>query len=296
MNGAYLDSPIFVIGNPRSGTSLLRLILTSHSQVLIPPECGFIIWLSVMYSGWVQSDSCDPVKLKKYLDDLFACKKFETWKLEREKVERQITFRQPANYAELCSVIYEAFGTNFGKKFTIWGDKNNFHINHLRDLLDLYSKARFLHIVRDGRDVACSYREVMEGKSNSPYAPKLNTGIEEIALEWASNVMKVDSFITSMPDSQAMTIRYEDMATNPQPAISSMCEWLGLEFEKEMLNFYQQNRDMDLEPNLTLDWKKRTTEPISRDTVGRYKTVLTNEEKTVFLSVANPVLCKFRYE
>lgn len=296
MSELIVDSPLFIIGNPRSGTSLLRLILTSHSKILIPPECGFIIWLSQIYSEWNQLDTHDSAKRKKYLDDLLACKKFETWGLSREKIEHQIITRKPQNYAQLCAIVYEAYGENIGEKFSIWGDKNNFHIHHLRELYDLYGKARFLHIVRDGRDVACSYREVMKERSNSPYAPKLDTEISAIAEDWSSNVMKIQTFMESIPAVHVMTIRYEDLVSFPESTISSICNWLDVGFESEMLDFYRKNLAKSLEPSLTLDWKKRTMEPISQDTVGRHKNILTDDEESIFLSLADSVLRKFDYQ
>ena len=61
----------------------MRLILTSHSEILIPPECGFMIWLQEKYKGWCLADVKKPGKIEEFVNDLFECKKFETWKLEK---------------------------------------------------------------------------------------------------------------------------------------------------------------------------------------------------------------------
>lgn len=288
-------NPLFIIGNPRSGTTLLRLILTSHSEVLIPPECGFIIWLKEKYINWQKLDNNDRNKRMSFIEDLISSRKFDTWQLDVKIIEQKINAVQPVNYAELCGVVYGAFGLSIGKKYSVWGDKNNFHINHMDELLGLYSGARFLHIVRDGRDVACSYREVMAKKSNSPYAPKLNTDISDIAKEWFENVMKVDSFMNKLPRNQAMTVRYEDLVKHSSETVRSMCDWLGLSFEGEMLNFYQQNKDKTLEPELTMDWKIRTVQPISDETIGRYKSLFSDEELIQFDAEAKVALDKFCY-
>jgi hypothetical protein len=241
------------------------------------------------------SDNNDPSRLGTFLDDLFACNKFDTWLLDKGFIESQIALNKPANYAELCAIIHAAFGISNGENFSIWGDKNNFYLNHLDELLSLYKKARFLHIVRDGRDVACSYREVMAAKSMSPYAPKLVTKITDIASEWSNNVMKIDSFMTLMPRGIAMTIRYEDLVLHSPSSFMAICEWLGFPFEADMLNFYQQNKTKKLEPELTMDWKMRTLQPISDDTVGRYASLLSNEEQEEFLAVAAIALHRFSY-
>ena len=289
------NSPLFIIGNPRSGTSLLRLILTSHSCILIPPECGFIIWLYEKYNNWQMQDTNNTNRVHSFLDDLLACKKFDTWLLKRAIIETQIHNNQPQNYAELCKVVSYSFGLVTGKNLIIWGDKNNFYIHHLNKLRSLYKDAKFLHLVRDGRDVACSYREVMANQSNSPYAPKLGTNIADIALEWSNNVMKVDSFISTLSSESAITIRYEDLVLMPTPVIMKISDWLGVPFETDMLNFHQQNKMKKLEPDLTIDWKKRTLQPISDATVKRYTSLLSKEEQDSFLVIAISELQRFLY-
>ena len=288
-------SPLFIIGSPRSGTSLLRLILTSHSQILIPPECGFIIWLHRRYADWQLTDNDTQSRLGSFLDDLFLCKKYDTWMLDRSIIEEQIALHRPENYAELCAVIYIAFGIKSRKRCVIWGDKNNFHLNHLEELHCLYKNARFLHIVRDGRDVACSYREVMVAKSNSPYAPNLETNITNIALEWSANVMKIDSFISLKQQESCMTIRYEDLVLQPISSVKNICGWLGMPYEAGMLDYYKHNKNKKIEPDLTMDWKMRTLQPISDDTVGRYANLLSNKEQEEFSTVAARALRRFSY-
>ena len=263
--------------------------------MLIPPECGFIIWLHEKHANWQVSDNNNEARVNSFLKDLLACKKFDTWLLDRAIIEAQIQINKPVTYAELCSVVYSSFGLAVGKTFVIWGDKNNYYLHHLNKLLSLYKNARFLHLVRDGRDVACSYREVMAIKSNSPFAPVLKTGIVDIALEWSNNVMKIDAFLSSMPREAAMTIRYEDLVSTPLSIVMNICEWLGIPFEPDMLNFHHQNKIKKLEPDLTMEWKTRTLQPISDDTVGRYADLLSSEEQKAFLAVAAIALHQFSY-
>ena len=288
------ESPLFIIGSPRSGTSLLRLILTSHSQILIPPECGFMIWLRPKYGNWSLAENTT-LLVESFLEDLFECKKFDTWQLNRKLIEGQILDSKPASYAELCRAVYASFGTSINKHFKIWGDKNNFHLHHLDELLELFKTARFLHIVRDGRDVACSYREVMAAKSKSPYAPNLKTNITDIALEWSTNVMKIDAFMSRMPREVAMTIRYEDLVRTPSSSVISICDWLGIAYEADMLEFHRINISKKLEPELTLDWKKRTLQPISNETVGRHIKLFSDNDNLAFLNICSDVLHRFFY-
>ena len=269
--------------------------MTSHSQILVPPECGFIIWLYAEYGDWHLIDSMGTIKLDTFIDDLFKCKKMDTWGINKTDVKKQILIHQPISYPELCAVIYATYALNIGKSFRIWGDKNNFYLYHLDELLELYENARFLHVVRDGRDVACSYREVMHVKMDSPYAPKLETDVGDIAMKWAGNIIKIDSFMSLLSSHNAMTIKYEDLVTEPLNIISDICKWADIPFEAGMLDFYKNNKKNRLEPKLTMDWKKRTLKPISSETVGRYVQLLSKKEQSEFNESAYDALNLFGY-
>lgn len=287
--------PLFVIGNPRSGTSLLRLVLTCHSRVLIPPECGFMIWLRAAYGSWSREDAERMEKIEAFLDDLVVCRKFESWGLARAAVRETIAESRPQSYAQLCAAVYGAFGRSSGKHFAVWGDKNNSYLHHLPELDALFPVSGFLHLVRDGRDVACSYREVMAQGSSSPYAPRLPVEIDGIAEEWKSNVTRVAAYLEGLPRERSRTIRYEDLTSRPEEVLREVCTWLGLEFEAAMLTFHEANRRHQLEPFETRDWKARTFEPISSRTVGRYEHVLPAAERAAFERLASPALARFDY-
>lgn len=290
-----MRDPIFIVGNPRSGTSLLRLILTCHSKIIIPPECGFIVWLQKVYSDWHQLDSTNERKVDNFLDDLFRTKKFDTWGVSRNMLKKHIVDTRPENYADLCMQVYAAYGKSIKKSFTLWGDKNNFYLSYLNEILSLYRNARFLHIVRDGRDVACSYREVMNTSFSSQYAPKLPVDIGEIALEWATNVTYTNTFMSKLPYQFGMTISYEELVKSPASNIKHICGWLGVPYEENMINFYSINKNKALEPNATIEWKKRTLQPISDETVGIYASELTIGEQQEFCNIATSALSIFSY-
>lgn len=290
-----IRQPIFVIGSPRSGTSLLRLLLTSHSKIIVPPECGHIVWLHDKFSNWSEKDALEPTSRERYMNDLYSCKKFDTWALNRTALDGLIAEEKPSDYAALSALVTTAYALQNSRSVNVWGDKNNFHIDHLATLNKIYPDAKFLHIVRDGRDVACSYVEVMQHDSSSPYAPKLETNIESIALEWSANVSKVAGFLSGLTSARRITVRYEDLVKQPESVLAPICNWLSLAYEPRMLDFHEVNRCNQLEPTLTMDWKQRTLEPISADTVGRYTKYMSFEDQAVFSLAARRELAEFGY-
>jgi hypothetical protein len=188
-----------------------------------------------------------------------------------------------------------AYGDVIGKRFAIWGDKNNFHTHHLPELAELFPSARFLHIVRDGRDVACSYREVMALGSTSPYAPVLPVEIERIAAEWGANVDRAAEFMARLGAARGRTIPYERLVGEPEAAVRELCAWIGVEFEPRMLAFHLENRRLGLEPELTRDWKRRTLEPVSGEKVRRHDRELDAGERAAFERLAGAPLRRFGY-
>src|SRR5690606_17674480 len=98
---------LFILGNPRSGTSLFRLMMNSHRRVGAPPECGFLHWWYGKYGGWSVADGRNPEKVDKFIADLLTSKKIESWELVASELRRYLLNIQPANYGALTAACYQ---------------------------------------------------------------------------------------------------------------------------------------------------------------------------------------------
>lgn len=287
-------SPIFVIGSPRSGTTLLRLMLTCHREISIPPESGYILWLKNKYSYW-SGASNNKSNIDSFLSDLFQAKKFDTWKMDKSALAAEIRNYNPSSYAELVTVVNICFAHKFNKKIRAWGDKNNYYLDHLDEIRSLFPSAKFVHVVRDGRDVACSYREVMGDSFGERFSPELPVEIDDIANSWSDDVIKVHYQLQNKEFS-SVCIRYEDLVRNPIDQLNTFCENFNLKFDRNMLNFWKYNRDFSLEPKETIFWKRKTANPIDLSSVGRYHSMLTKSEISKFNTIAEQALNLFQYQ
>ena len=119
---------LFVIGNPRSGTSLLRIMLNSHNKIVVPPECGYMQWWYSKYKDWSVSSN-----LQDFIDDLSTSKKIETWQLDYKLLYEYLKDNQPESYQSLIFKVVEFYGFAKHNKLQteVLGDKNNYYINHL---------------------------------------------------------------------------------------------------------------------------------------------------------------------
>ena len=286
--------PLFIIGNPRSGTSLFRLLLTCHPNIIIPPESSFMIWWYDKYGDWSKEDVLSS-RLDKFLIDLLGSKKIEFWKLDKEVLTEQILKETPANYTELMDVIYWTYVRRETGPTLFWGDKNNYYLGHVDSLLKLYPKAKFIHIIRDGRDVATSYMGLNKIKHTSKYAPRLPNEIREIAKDWNNNIKKIHVSFQKLPETQRLEVKYESLADKPVEFLEKICAFLNISYSSEMLNFYEKNQQKSLEPEEFNSWKKRNLKNIDTSAVGKYKTQLSKEEISNFEEIAHEVLKLYNY-
>lgn len=283
----------FIIGNPRSGTSLFRLLLTSHSNVHIPPECGFMLWWEKKYTDWTWAKN--EQDLGEFLDDLFSSKKFEFWDLDRTDVAKTINENQPDNFSSLCYLIYKVHLDKFGGDARLIGDKNNFHLHHINELHQLFPKAKFIHIIRDGRDVATSYIDMSKIESSSDYRPRLPSDIADIANEWKGNIEAVRNGFSALPSDLKLEIRYEDLVLNTEDTLTWVCSHLGLDFESSMLKFYEKNQSKKLEPDEFMAWKSRTKGKIDSSAIGKWKT-LSQFDVSTFEKHTKEILSLYNYD
>lgn len=286
---------VFILGNPRSGTSLFRLMLNSHSMINATPECGFLHWWYKKYADWDLS-CVTSSRLDEYISDLESSKRIEDWKMDYTLLKEKIIKEKPENYAKLGELVYIFYGEQKGKSAKIIADKNNYYVNHYKDLNEIWPDAKYILVVRDGRDVACSYLNIETLVTNSPYKPKLSTDIITIAKEWSTNNQNIIDFSKSIPESQFMTVRYEDFVTESEFFLTKVCGFLGIHFEPEMLNYFIKNAKEQDEPLSSLDWKKKTLEKPDKENIGKYKTELDKQKIDEFNSEAKTILQKFNYE
>lgn len=280
--------PIFIIGSPRSGTTLLRLLLNSHSNIFVPPEAGFALWLYKKYRNFTYED------LDAYISDMKLTKKIDNWCIDWSRLEQYLKRAQPRYYATLIDSIYCFYGESIGRTTTLWGDKNNFYLNYIENIKNLFSDARFIHIVRDGRNVACSYKNLNRKKIESSDAPKLPNNISDIANEWKTNLDIINDSFKLFDYKGVLEVRLEDLTLNPIFELEKIMDFIGETFEKDMLQYYKS--ETGKEPSEYLQWKHKNTKPIENEPWDKFKTELSKTDINAFNSIAAELLSMYNYE
>lgn len=282
----------FILGNARSGTSLLRLLLHQHSQVCVPPECGFLLWLYSKYKDWTIAD-LNSQRLDSFISDVQASKKFETWEIDETLLKEVILNTLPKSYEALAQCVYLSYATKHTKVPLYLGDKNNYYIKHLEQLDKVFLDKYIIHLVRDGRDVACSYRGIKTLHPELKYLPQLPTAIDVIADEWQRHNMTI---YTHYKDYERyIIVRYEDLLLTPQVVLERLLMHFGLDYEASMLDFYKTNKEQGIEPLATMAWKQKTLSPIDPSAIGTYMNALKTDEIACFNAIADTTLKLFGY-
>jgi hypothetical protein len=269
-------------------------MLNCHPDIAATPECGFLQWWFKKYGNWTEQDVVSN-RLDKYLNDLLTSRKIETWKLDKEKLRKFIIGKHPSSYSELTLSVYQFWGLQNDKIPQVIIDKNNYYIRCLSEIDQVWPDAHYLLLVRDGRDVACSYKKLDKLETDSPYKPSLPNTIQEIANVWKYNHEVILKFLHRKGNTRYVTIKYEDLVMRTQQSLERICQFLDISFSNKMMNYYSTNQKKGIEPNETLDWKKKTLEEPDGSNVGKYKSELDGDEIDLFNDLAKTMLRKFDY-
>ena len=223
MQVSFVDQPTFLVGAERSGTTLLRLMLDHHSKLAWCNEFEYSVDL-ITDTDWPQLDV--------YYDWLETHRIFQATNFE---IDRDLNYSQLVNSFLIQKQIRE-------RKPLIGATVHR----HFDRLLQIWPNAKFIHIVRDGRDVARSC-------IGMGWAGNVWTGIER----WieAENLWAVLS--QSLPAQQKTEISFESLISNPKNVLEDLCNFLEISFESQMLT-YNKTTSYDLpDAKFMYQWKHK---------------------------------------
>ncbi|MGG6239455.1 sulfotransferase family protein [Nodosilinea sp. AN01ver1] len=220
------QSPIFIVGAPRSGTTLLATMLASHSQISCGPETHFFPYLEANYQhlAAVLRDANWPMEATEFVgaiaveDHPIA----ELFGVTPQAIYRYLAARKPSLQALLESLT-DQHCTALGKRR--WAEKTPNHILHLATLRRLYPTAKVVRIVRDPRDVALSMAAKLPWTSDMP----LHSAY--LIERW---YRQSKGFFER--DRQSYTLQYETLVAQPSETLEKLCDFLQVPFEPAMLN------------------------------------------------------------
>lgn len=215
----------FILGCGRSGTTLLRAIFDSHAAMAIPHESYFITKLAGRRRRYERNGGFDT---DRFTRDLVGHSWFHRWGLNPEDVRGAFRRERPADFPGAVRSVFSLYAAVHDKPR--YGDKTPMYVLHIPLLAGLFPEARFVHIVRDGRDVAMSLLE-QEWGSNS---------VVEAALFWRRRVVKGRRDGSALGPGRYTEVRYEDLVEQPETVVAQLCDFMCLKFEPEMFQYFER--------------------------------------------------------
>ena len=256
---------LFIIGSPRSGTTFLASLLkpTEYGE---PFETQFILKFAEKYASYGDLNQLN--NLQRLIDDISAERAIAQWKVPVSAEKMLSDFDGEVTFIDVIDYVCCQLMATRGKEF--WGDKTPHYILALPKLVSLYPKAKYLYIVRDGRDVALSLFQKGWGPNNA-YAA---------AQQWhaANNEHQLELIRQLERDGRLLYIKYEELLDNPKEECSKIYNFL----------------DDDIE-----NYSDVVNELINKTITGNYfkwKNKMTEQQISTYDAIAKTTLAAHNYE
>ena len=283
-----------VVGSPRSGTTLLRLMLDSHPELAIPPETGFLR-LGPKFKG--RGDKLRERFIRALINYPQTVPIWPDFEIPEEDFRAALSDINPFSVSEGYRTFYRLYAARFGK--SRWGDKTPLYCLDIEAIRKTLPEARFVHIIRDGRDAALSLRRMW-------FSPGWE--IETQAAYWQKCVLAARRAGAGRAD--YMEVRYEDLVLNTRETLNRLCAFIDLDYDDAMLRYYERaperlkehkarvlpDGDVLLSQDQRLDQQKRATGPPDPSCVFAWKSAMSAEERERFRLVAGDLLKDLGYD
>jgi hypothetical protein len=273
------DPPfLFVLGSGRSGTTLLVAMLDSHPDLAIPAETGgFILRICddppLLGTGALDVDG--------FLERLLQLERFQLWALDVAALRQNLHETGPRTVPQGFRALYRFYAAVHGK--SRYGDKTPNHVLEIPELAIHFPEARFVHIIRDGRDVALALRDVSFG----PDTP------EGCAEYWMTRVVAGRSAGKDLGENRYLEVRYEELLANPSAVLRQIVTFVDLPDSPAMLDYQAAaRRQLQMSPQPKEDQSLlKPLNPKLRD----WRLHMSAEERNAFERVAGELLVDLGY-
>jgi hypothetical protein len=215
------------------------------------------------------------------VDDVLAHERIRLWNTALER-ERILADCQPGDFGSVVAAVHREYAHQHGKPHWANSDIATLDAMHLAN--GWFPSGRFLHIIRDARDVALSHQTVPFGAGN----------FAECALAWRHRVGQNLRMGAILGPNRYLAIRYEDLIREPEPTLQRICDFLKVPFSPAMLDHAAAVEKAIPEHKLWM-WPE-LKKPPQRAKVEGWKSRMSVAQRTVCEWNAGDLLCELGYE
>ncbi len=269
-----------MIGTQRSGSNLLRLMLNQLNSVSAPHPPHILERFVPLLPAY--GDLKDQSNFSELAGDV--CKLIEynpvPWDGLQLTAGEIISRCNNNSIEEIFRVVYELRARS--QQAHIWICKSMVNIQFV-NLLEPDIKPLYLHLFRDGRDVALSFMKAIVGEKH----------IYFIAKQWREEQEAALRLMNTIESHRFIQVQYEDLLANPEKEIKSLCTFIGAEYDPSVLSFFKSNESINTAHSGEM-WKN-VEKPILKDNFNKFAREMSSTDIQLFEQAAGETLLKLGY-
>ncbi len=259
-------TPIFVVGAPRSGTTLLQNLIASHPQIRSAPETHLFTKISrcLLYERNLRPIGKKP--LPTVLPGKTTRRLFEDLTDFLPVSDTLLNWVNTIDDTECFSVqeiamrLFTDLGHGNGMIFV---EKSPPHVYYVEEIKIVFPGAKIVNIIRDPRDVIPSINRMLQQMGKRPRT------IYERAMVWTGSV-------TAAETAGLFTVKYEDLVTAPEKTMTEVFDYIGLSRSSEPFSRHAHVSRLTVKENER--WKQHNFSEISTTRIGTFKASLSAED------------------
>ncbi len=280
----------FIVGMGRSGTTLLRLMLDSHPELAIGPETGFVPEVARAFR-----------RRRPHPSEVIALlREQRTWgdfDLDEAELSARLASAERLDASAALRILYGLYAE--GQEKSRWGDKTPAYVRRMPLIAKVLPEARFIHVIRDGRDVSISRAK----RASDPATPG------RAAEAWRKRILRAREQARRLRD--YTEVRYEDLVVDTEPTLRRVAETIELPWDDAMLRYYEraEERLEEISRDLPAAGSKAARpgseraaahalakEPPRRERIAAWKDQMSDPDRAEFEAVAGELLSELGYE
>ncbi|MFZ4520173.1 MAG: sulfotransferase family protein [Bacteroidales bacterium] len=268
----------FILGRPRSGTTLLTTLFNAHPNIRIAPEFPVMLFL---YQRFRKVKKWDETTIRSFVDHVFYFSKFNVRRVENLKFDKEHIVSELLRYQDkgsiqlfLKCINYYAFSL-YTKEETLWiGDKNPVYSMSANRFRKIFPEAKFICIIRDYRDNFISIKKLAE-KEVAVEAPQISLQVGR----WRYFTRLFLNLKRRYPEKYYI-LRYEDLVTDQEATFRSLCEFLAIAYDPSVFDFHKKKEEtVDTYGNFIYEkFHENLMKPINTGRMNTWQSVLSPEE------------------
>ena len=222
---------VFLVGCPRSGTTLLGRMADAHRDLAVIHETRWIPRTFESREGLTANGDVAPT----LADQLCGIRALKSLSIDASEMRALIRAHLGVPFSRFVTVLFDGYGRQRGKHLV--GDKSPGYVRYLRILHELWPEARFVHMIRDGRDVCLSVLDWRKGATR--YSTFEDDPVTTIAVWWEWYVQLGREQGRRLAPALYHEVPYEVLVADLERESVRLCEFLGIPYDPAMLRFHE---------------------------------------------------------